>query len=141
MDIRNDLIKQIQNKYFKDEIDCRPEEIIYTFYDFVRIEQDYLLNQIELEKGIAKNSFFKENIFLLFVSVITKIPIIVIGNPGSDKSLSLQILYNSMRGKYSKNKFFQQFPPIMQTSLQGSKLTQPEDIKNIFDKTEKSYII
>ena len=42
-----------------------------------------------------------------------------------------------MRGKFSKNKFFQQFPPLMQASLQGSKLTQPEDVRNIFDKAEK----
>ena len=37
-----------------------------------------------------------------------------------------------MRGKYSKNKFFQKFPQIFQTFFQGSESTQPEDVQKLF---------
>ena len=105
-----------------------------NFSDFLRIEQDYLIDQIELDKGIDKNTLLKENIFLLFLSVITNIPLIIIGKPGTGKNLSTQLIYKSMRGKYSKNKFFQQFPQIIQIYFKGSDFTQPEDVERLFQK-------
>ena len=41
-----------------------------------------------------------------------------------------------MRGKYSKNKFFQQFPQIIQIYFKGSEITQPEDVQKLFKKAE-----
>ena len=136
IDKGEELIKEIKNKELTDEIATRPEEIIKNFSDFLRIEQEYLLNQIELEKGIGKNTLLKENVFLLFLSVITNIPLIIIGKPGTGKSLSAQLINKSMRGKNSKNKFFQQFRPIIQTYFQGSESTQPEDVERLFRKAK-----
>ena len=128
----DDLIDKIKNEELKNEIYTRPEEIIKKFSDFLRIEQDYIIDQIELDKGIGKNALLKENVFLLFLSVITNIPLIIIGKPGTGKSLSAQLLNKSMRGKYSKNKFFQQFQRIYQIYFQGSESTQPEDVQKLF---------
>ena len=130
------LLDEIKNKELLDEINSRPEEMINQFSDFLRIEQNYLLNQIELDKGIGKNTLLKENVFLLFLSVLTNIPLIIIGKPGTGKSLSAQLINKSMKGKYSKNKFFQQFPQIIQTYFQGSESTQPEDVQRLFKKAE-----
>ena len=80
------------NKLFYDEIDSRPLEEINQFSDFLKIEQDFLKEQIELDKGIGKNVLLKENVFLLFLSVITNIPLIIIGKPGTGKSLSAQLI-------------------------------------------------
>ena len=132
-----DLMDQIKNDDLKFEIKNRPEENIENFSDFLKIEEEYLLNQIELDEGIGRNTLLKENVFLLFLSVNTNIPYIIIGKPGSGKSLSAQLINKSMRGKYSKNKFFQQFPEIIQTYFQGSESTQPEDVENLFEKAKK----
>ena len=94
-------MEQIKNKDLKDEIETGYEEI-NNFNDFLKIEQDYLINQIELDKGIGKNNLTKENVFLLFFSVITNIPLIIIGKPGTAKSLSCQLINKSMRGKILK---------------------------------------
>ena len=99
------------------------------FSDFLRLEEKYLLVKIELKKGIGKNNLLKENVFLMFVAVSTKIPLIIVGKPGTGKSLSSQLIYNSMRGEYSKDKFFREFPQIILTYFQGSKSTKPEDIE------------
>ena len=128
------LIDQIKNEDLKKEISFRNEAITNNFSDFLKIEQEYLLNQIELDKGIGKNTLLKENIFLLFVSVVTSIPLIIIGKPGSGKSLSAQLITKSLRGKYSNNKFFQMYPKIIQTYFQGSESTLPEDVETLFDK-------
>ena len=132
------IINQIINEDFKNEILSRPEEqnIKNNFSDFIKVEQDYLINQIELEKGIGKNTLIKENVFLSFVSVVTNIPLIIIGKPGCGKSLSSKLIKNSMKGKYSNKKFFKLFPRIIQTYFQGSDTTLPQDVENLFKKVK-----
>ena len=110
-----------------------PDEIINNFSDFLRIEEEYLINKIDLDKGIGKNTLLKENVFLIFLSVVTKLPLIIIGKPGSSKSLSLQLINKSMKGIYSKNQFFRQFPKIIQTYFKGSQSTQTVDIENLYE--------
>ena len=105
------LLNQIKNEKLKFYLKGK---IINKFSDFLKIEEDFLLDQIELGKGIAKNNLLKENVFLIFLSVITKIPLIIVCKPDTRKSLSAQLIYNSMRGIYSKNKFFIKFPAIIQ---------------------------
>ena len=137
---KGDLVNQFKNNDFKVEISLRNEESLDQFSDLIKIEQNYLLNQIDLDKGIGKNTLLKENLFLLFVSVITNIPLIIIGKPGSGKSLSAQLIYKSMKGEYSKNHFFKLFPRIIQTYFQGSKSTEPKDVESLFTKAGKKLI-
>ena len=130
---REDLASKIVNKILRYFIE---DNGVKNFSDFLRLEEEYLLDKIELKKGIGKNDILKENVFLMFVAVNTKIPLIIIGKSGTGKSLSAQLIYNSMRGEYSKNKFFREFPNIILTYFQGSELTKPEDIEKLFDIAE-----
>ena len=127
-----ELIEQIKDENFKKEILSR----ISSFSDFLKIEQEFLLSQIELEKDIGKNSLLKEMIFTVFLSSITNIPLIIIGKPGTGKSLSVQLICKSMKGIYSKNNFFKSFPQIIQTYFQGSESTQQVDVENLFEKAK-----
>ena len=68
----SELMDEITNQDLKYEIIHCPEEDINNFSDFLRIEQEYILNKIELDKGISKNTLLKENIFLFFLSAITR---------------------------------------------------------------------
>ena len=137
-DTKGDLFSQIRYQKLRNEL---REKNIQEFSDLLEIEEDFLLEQIELDKGIGKNQLLKENLFLLFLALVTKIPLIIVGKPGTGKSLSAQLIYNSMRGKYSKPKngkksFFTKYPQINQTYFQGSESTAPEDVENLFKKTE-----
>ena len=126
---KENLTSKIQNYHLKSFMQ---ENGIKYFSDFLRLEEIYLLDKIEVEKGIEKNDILKENVFSMFVALITKIPLIIVGKPGAGKSLSSQLIYNSMRGEYSKDIFFRQFPEILLTKFQGSKSTKPEDIETLF---------
>ena len=112
-------------------------ETIEKFNNFLENEEEYIMNKIELDKGIGKNTLLKENVFLLFVSVVTNIPLIIIGKPGSGKSLSSQLITKSMRGEYSKSKFFQYYPKIIQNYFQGSDSTKPEDVEILFERASR----
>ena len=133
---KGSLMESIKAKDLKDELMSR-REILNNFSDFIKIEQDYLINKIELDKGIGKNTLLKENVFLLFLSVITNIPLIIIGKPGTGKSLSAQLINKSMKGKYSNKEFFKLFPKIIQTYFQGSESTHPDDVESLFEKAPK----
>jgi len=130
------LFDKIRNKKLKDELS---DKNIEHFSDLLRIEEEFLLKQIELEPGIGKNESLKENLFLLFLAVVTKIPLIIVGKPGTGKSLSAQLIYNSMRGIYSKNEFFKNYPSINQIYFQGSESTEPEEVEGVFKKAENLY--
>ena len=54
-----------------------------NFSLFFENEYNFLISNITLDKGIAKNRIQKENVFLLFVSIISNIPLIIIGKPRS----------------------------------------------------------
>ena len=106
------------------------------FSQILSYEQDFILNNISLNKGIGKNASLKENIFLLFVAIVTNIPLIIIGKPGSSKSLSAQLIYKEMAGKFSTKEFFKFYPSIIQTYFQGADSTTPKDVDDIFNKAE-----
>lgn len=88
------LIEQIQNEELKKEIVERTEENLSIYFnDFIKIEQDFLIDQMDLDKGIVKSSSLKENIFSLFVSLITNIPLILVWKPGSGKRLCARKIF------------------------------------------------
>ena len=116
-----------------DYKNCKSEDN-KNFSLFFENECDYIIEEINLDKGIAKNRILKENIFLQFIAITSNIPLIIIGKPGSSKSLSFQQLKKSMRGKYSKSFFFRKYPQILSTYFQGSESTLAEDIDNLFER-------
>ena len=72
----------------------RGKQIEY-FSQILELVEDFLLDQIGPDKRIGENKLLKENVFLLFLSVGTKISIIIAGKPGTGKSLSSKLIINS----------------------------------------------
>jgi len=116
-----------EKNYFKD-----------GFLKVPLMEQNYMINNFEVPKGIAKNRNLKENIFILFICVINKIPLITLGKPGRSKTLSFKILQNSMQGQSSKSIFLRQFPKIIPYKIQGSLNTTSKEILDTFKKARQS---
>ena len=81
------------------------------FLDVPMREESYIAEQfiIEKEKGIALNRALRENLFTLFVCTVNSVPLIICGKPGTGKSLSVNSLYSSMKGSYSKSQLFRKY--------------------------------
>ena len=102
-----------------------------------RLLEKYIANQIEIPPGIAKNRALLENIFTLFVCINNYVPVFVCGKPGCSKSLSFQLLYNSMKGNSSENTFFKKFPKLYVTSYQGSSTSTSKGVLKVFEKARE----
>ncbi|ORX81683.1 hypothetical protein BCR32DRAFT_244734 [Anaeromyces robustus] len=100
--------------------------------------QNIIANEVYLDEGIARNKALLENLFSIFVCLNTKIPLFIIGKPGCSKTLSAQLIFKSMNGKYSSRKFFRSFPKVYTKSYQGSLNSKSKGILNVFKKAEDS---
>ena len=109
------------------------------FLDLPLREEKFIVENIKLGKGIAKNRALLENIFSLFIAINNKVPIFIVGKPGCSKSLSVQLMIKSMQGSASDNHFFKKLPKLMVHSYQGSMASTSKGVENIFNKARTVY--
>ncbi|XP_072022893.1 uncharacterized protein [Amphiura filiformis] len=102
----------------------------------IEAEQSDLLAVMDLPEGIARNKAMKENVFVLLAAIMNKIPVFIVGKPGSSKSLSVNILESHLKGQQSKKQFFKTLPKIYKLSFQGTESSTSEGIQKIFDTAE-----
>jgi hypothetical protein len=127
------------------------------FNSIVTTEQRGYLDDMHIPQGIAKNGALLENVFVVMVCILNKIPIFVVGKPGiklrhnpcfqcayfilfflgCSKSLSMQLIYSNLRGQDSKSAFFQTLPQIFVIPYQGSESSTSDGILKVFDKANK----
>ncbi|KAL4476131.1 hypothetical protein ABPG74_009864 [Tetrahymena malaccensis] len=132
--IRLPLI-QLRKEYFKSlssQFD-QPDKKIWEKIDLI---QTFIINQTEVPDGIVKNTALKQNVFALFVSMVNKIPVVLIGPPGCSKTLSLRIIIKSMKGKQSKFPLFQELETLMPLLYQGHIQSTSEKILEVFERAK-----
>ena len=105
-----------------------------VFSAIIRMEQEDYLIRMELPPGTAKNAALRENVFVMLVSILNRIPVFVVGKPGCSKSLAIQLIRSNLRGKDSRDPFFKTLPHLYVVSYQGSESSTSEGINEIFEK-------
>lgn len=71
------------------------------------------LENVSLDKNIAKNKALKENVFMMVVSIELRIPLFLVGKPGSSKSLAKTIVADIMQGNSSVSPLFRNFKQVL----------------------------
>ena len=105
--------------------------------EIVRCQQ-LILDEMVVGPNIAKNNALRENVFMMFVCIELKIPIFVIGKPGSSKSLAKSIISNSMQGtRCPDGSILQNFKQVQIMSYQCSQLSTADGIIGIFNACKK----
>ena len=74
--------------------------------------QEVLLESMVLGENIARNAALRENVFMMAVCVDLRIPLFLVGKPGSSKSLAKAIVADSMRGQASHNDLLKSFKQV-----------------------------
>lgn len=104
--------------------------------DWVQTEilkcQHVVLDEIALSNNIARNHALLENVFMIIVCLELRIPLFIVGKPGSSKSLAKSIVESSMIGVNSSSELFKELKESFFVNFQCSPLTQAEMIKQAF---------
>ena len=120
---------------FLDEIDRLPNEI--TFSTAFKEELDYFICQVDLPRGIAKTLALKENLLANIVCMVTRTPLIIVGAPGSSKTLSFNQTIANLKGQESKKPLFRNteiFKFLDPHYYQCSHHTTSNEIKTVFSR-------
>ena len=70
------------------------------------------MEQLELGPNIARNAALTENVFMMVVCIELRIPLFVVGKPGSSKSLAKTVVADNMQGENSKSELFKKFKQV-----------------------------
>ena len=73
----------------------------------------------------------------MIICVLNKIPLFIVGKPGSSKSLAISLVSKSFKGLGSRSEFFKKFPSIFSLMYQGSEQSTSAGIKKVFDSAIK----
>ena len=68
--------------------------------------------QLELGPNIACNEALSENVFMMVVCIELRIPLFVVGKPGSSKSLAKTVVADNMQRERSKSTLFRKFKQV-----------------------------
>ena len=96
-----------------------------------------LLDNMEVGPNIAKNAALRENVFMIAICIELKIPLFLVGKPGSSKSLAKSIIQDSMHGDDSHTPLLQCFKQVQMFSYQCSKLATSESVIEVFNSAKK----
>ncbi|XP_076008326.1 E3 ubiquitin-protein ligase rnf213-beta isoform X2 [Genypterus blacodes] len=90
--------------------------------------QDFFLQNIRTRETIAKNVALKENVFLMVMCIELRIPLFLVGKPGSSKSLAKTVVADAMQGQSSHCDLFKTLKQVHMLSFQCSPHSSPEGI-------------
>ena len=135
---------RINDKDYRKELAFQLSDF-YDTKNFLKIPENEIKRIttkmfIEKGKGIALNRALRENLFTCYICIENTVPLIIIGKPGTGKSLSFQILYNTLKGEYSENEMFRDKGKLYRYYYQGSETSTAEGIEQVFDKALKAQI-
>nr|XP_044602039.1 E3 ubiquitin-protein ligase RNF213 isoform X2 [Equus asinus] len=100
--------------------------------DEITRTQDLFLNGVSLRKTIAKNLALKENVFMMVICIELKIPLFLVGKPGSSKSLAKTIVADAMQGQAAPSDLFRSLKQVHLVSFQCSPHSTPQGIIGTF---------
>ncbi|CAG8821908.1 14406_t:CDS:2, partial [Dentiscutata erythropus] len=107
------------------------------FTRVIRDEQEDWVKRMQLPPNTAMNEALLENVLVMIVCILTKVPVFIIGAPGSSKSLAIKLVGQSLRGSDSNDRYFRKLPQVYLISYQGSSSSTSDGIIKVFDKAIK----
>ncbi|CAB4443214.1 unnamed protein product [Rhizophagus irregularis] len=107
------------------------------FAKIIREEQEDYINRMRCPPNVAKNEALLENVLTTIVCILTRIPVFIIGEAGTSKSLAIRLIISNLRGSDSNDEYFKSLPQIYLIPLQVSPFLTSDSIIKVFDKANR----
>lgn len=95
---------------------------------------DKVIEATEIPIGIAVTRGLKENVFVTFVCTMSQTPLIIVGVPGSAKTLAVHIVGDNANGSDSLSPFYCTRPRLSLFHYQCSKQSTSKEISAVFEQ-------
>ena len=109
------------------------------FKTALKEELNWMINAMKLPPGVAKTEALKENVYATVVCTMCQIPLIIVGQPGSSKTLSFKIVIANLLGKsspyYSIFRECKVFKALVPYFYQCSPQSSSIEIESVFEKS------
>ena len=89
---------------------------------------------MNIPSNIAHNAALRENIFMMVVCIENRLPLFIVGKPGSSKSLAKSIVSNSMQGRYSSNELLQHLKQVQLFPYQCNQFSTTKSLIDVFQE-------
>lgn len=124
---------------FKNKIciECLVGTIPPTFEQALADELAWVGRVFELPKGVAPTEALKENIYAILICTMVCIPVLIVGPPGSSKTLSFRIVVDNCQGTESKHKELRDlstFKYLDPHPYQCSRKSTSTEIETVFER-------
>ncbi|KAI4894839.1 hypothetical protein NFI96_022184, partial [Prochilodus magdalenae] len=94
--------------------------------------QEVFVDNVDIPAATAKNDALKENIFMMVVCMNLRLPLFLVGKPGSSKSLSKTVAADALQGKSSCSELFKSYKQAQLLSFQCSAHSSSDGIISTF---------
>ena len=124
-------------KKYQELIDHHSSLSGLTFSKAFEQELNWYISRVDLPEGIAKTEALKENLFATIICTMTHTPLIIVGSPGSSKTLSFSLTIANMKGQESKVEVFRTtdvFKSLDPQVYQCSRRTTSNEIQTVFSR-------
>ncbi|XP_078124896.1 E3 ubiquitin-protein ligase rnf213-alpha-like isoform X2 [Sander vitreus] len=124
---------EYKDKYRQKISKCLPQAYLPSkVIQEITLMQDLLLSGVPMGDTIARNNALKENVFMMVICIELRIPLFLVGKPGSSKSLSKTLVADAMQGQAAHSDLYKKLKQIHLVSFQCSPHSTPEGIINTF---------
>ena len=107
----------------------------------LKSEQTFLAKKMTQREDIALNNALLENLHTMFVCLVNRIPLILVGKPGCSKLLAVQLLLDSLIGEEARDPYFKPFGKVQKLYFLGSSSSTSESIIELFKKGKDALAI
>ena len=132
----NEEFRQEYTRYI-DEVLISSEDDV-SFRSSLDEELTWFIDQIKPPPGIAKTTALKENVFAIIACTVTCTPLIIVGDPGSSKTISFNLVVSKLKGKEADSQsVFQQidvFQALDPHFYQCSRRTTSSEVEKVFTR-------
>ncbi|GBC14826.2 hypothetical protein GLOIN_2v432849 [Rhizophagus irregularis DAOM 181602=DAOM 197198] len=137
---------RLYNQDLRKQYRCEMEQILRNheiyieenmFSKIICEEQEDYINRMQCPPDVANNEALLENVLATIVCILTRIPLFLIGAPGSSKSLAIRLINSNLRGSGSNDKYFRTLPQIYLIPYQCTLSSTSDGIMKIFDKANR----
>uniref|UniRef100_A0A8C8GD14 RING-type E3 ubiquitin transferase n=1 Tax=Oncorhynchus tshawytscha TaxID=74940 RepID=A0A8C8GD14_ONCTS len=123
---------ETKGEYQKEICKFFPRVLPQKMKQEISLMQDLLLSGVPMGETIARNKALKENVFMMVICIELRIPLFLVGKPGSSKSLSKTLVADAMQGQAAHSELYKRLKQIHLVSFQCSPHSTPEGIINTF---------